>query len=167
MLFRSKLNYWRAESANIFTKLSAESRAGNVVADVVEGTGVGEQVVVAGFTQAWHSPLLAEIPARYLDRNAMWAPTRRSFYAAAYNTKLTTGDAIPRAYEDLLDPRWAGGKMYWHANTSSGGPLFLTNLRLAWGEDRAMEFFKRLAAQRIVNMTSGSGRLLEIGRAHV
>ena len=154
-----KLNYWRAESANIFTKLSAESRANNVVADVVEGTGVGEAVVKAGFTQAWTSPALAELPARYLDANAMWVPTRRSFYSVAYNTKQTPDEAIPRTYEDLLDPRWKG-RMYWHANTSSGGPLFITNLRLAWGEDKALDYLKRLAAQRMVNMTSGSGRLL-------
>ncbi len=154
-----KLNFWRAESANIFTRLSAESRADNVVADLVEGTGVGEAVVQAGFTQSWTSPVLAELPARYLDRNRMWAPTRRSFYSAAYNTKSTPDAAIPRSYEDLLDPRWKG-QLYWHANTSSGGPLFLTNLRLAWGEDRALGYFKRLAAQRIVNMTAGSGRML-------
>lgn len=154
-----KLNYWRAESANIFTKLSAESRAGNVVADVVEGTGVGEAVVQAGFTQAWTSPVLAELPARYLDRNGMWVPTRRSFYSAAYNTKQTPDEAIPRKYEDLLEPRWKG-RMYWHANTSSGGPLFITNLRLAWGEDKALDYLKKLGAQRVVNMTSGSGRLL-------
>ncbi len=154
-----KLNYWRAESANIFTKLSAEARAGNVVADVVEGTGVGEAVVQAGFTQAWSSPALDELPSRYLDPNRMWAPTRRSFYSAAYNTRLTPEDAAPKTYDDLLDPRWKG-RIFWHVSTSSGAPLFITNLRLAWGEDRALDYLKRLAAQRVVNMTAGSGRLL-------
>ena len=89
----------------------------------------------------------------------MWVPTRRSFYSVAYNTKSTPDDAVPKTYEDLLDPRWKG-RITWHANTSSGGPLFITNLRLAWGEDRALAYLKRLAAQGVVNMTTGSGRML-------
>src|SRR6266699_3052777 len=38
-----KLSYWRADSEDITAKLAAEVRANNVVADVFEGTGVGEQ----------------------------------------------------------------------------------------------------------------------------
>src|ERR1700704_617233 len=45
-----KMTYWRADSEDIATKLSAEVRANNVVADVFEGTGVGEQAVQAGLT---------------------------------------------------------------------------------------------------------------------
>jgi iron(III) transport system substrate-binding protein len=155
-----KLNYWRAESANIFTKVAAEARAGNVVGDVVEGTGVGEVVVQAGLSQTFHTPMMDAVPARYHDKNGMWMPTRRSFYAAAYNTKNTPPEAAPKTYEDLLDPRWKGGKMYWHAGTSTGAGLFVSNLRIAWGEDKAMAYFKRLGEQKIVSMTSGSGRLL-------
>ena len=154
-----KFNYWRAESANLFTKLSAESRANNVVADVVEGTGVGEAVVQAGLTQAWSTPIFAELPSRYLDKNGMWAPTRRSFFGIAYNTKLTPEERVPKTYEDLLAPHLKG-RMAWHAGSSSGSDLFVTNLRLAWGEDRAADFMKRLATQQVVNMTAGSARLL-------
>ena len=107
-----KLTYWRAESANIFTKVAAETRAGNVVGDVVEGTGVGEVAVQAGLSQPFHTPMLDAVPKRYHDKNAMWLPTRRSFYAAAYNTRNTPPEAAPKAYEDLLDVRWKGGKMY-------------------------------------------------------
>ena len=42
-----KLTYWRADSEDIVQKLAAEVRANNVVADVIEGTGVGELAVEA------------------------------------------------------------------------------------------------------------------------
>jgi iron(III) transport system substrate-binding protein len=154
-----KMTYWRAESANIFTKLAAESRAGAPAADLVEGTGVGEVAVQAGLTQRYVSPVFKELPARYVDPKGMWAPTRRSYFSIAYNTKTTPEDRAPKTYDDLLDPQWKG-RMIWHAGSSSGGDLFVTNLRAAWGEDRATAYLKKLSAQRIVNMAGGSARML-------
>ncbi len=154
-----RLTYWRAESAALFTKLSAEVRARNVVADVVEGTGVGEAVVQAGLTQKWASPRFAELPARYLDANNMWAPTRRSFFSIAYNTRAIPEAQAPKTYEDLLDPQYQS-KMVWHAGSSSGAALFISNLRLAWGEERALAYLKRLAAQKVVNLAAASARAL-------
>jgi iron(III) transport system substrate-binding protein len=65
----------------------------------------------------------------------------------------------PRAYADLLDPRWTG-KMAWRIGSSSGTALFLTNLRLAWGEENAARYFERLKDQKIVNFGAGSARTL-------
>src|SRR6476659_714570 len=62
-----KVNYWRAESAGIFTKLSAEVRAGKVAADVVEGTGIGEAAIQAGFVQPYKTPAIEKIPERHRD----------------------------------------------------------------------------------------------------
>src|SRR5260370_40798053 len=42
-----KLTSWRADSEDIVQKASAEVRANNVVADVIEGTGAGQQAVEA------------------------------------------------------------------------------------------------------------------------
>jgi hypothetical protein len=51
---RRDMNYWRGDSEDIEKKLSAEMRANNPVVDVVEGTGIGELAVRAGFAQpAW------------------------------------------------------------------------------------------------------------------
>src|SRR5205807_6778459 len=62
-----KLNYWRADSEDIAQKMSAEVRANNVVADVFEGTGVGEQAVAANLAQAYYTPVLDAYPDRYRD----------------------------------------------------------------------------------------------------
>jgi iron(III) transport system substrate-binding protein len=36
----------------------------------------------------------------------------------------------------------------------------MINLRLSWGEERAMEYFRKLAGQKIINFASGSARTL-------
>jgi iron(III) transport system substrate-binding protein len=49
--------------------------------------------------------------------------------------------------------------MAWpYANT--GRYLFMINLRLAWGEEKAMAYFRKLSAQKIINFASGSARTL-------
>jgi iron(III) transport system substrate-binding protein len=154
-----KLNYWRADSEDIAQKMSAEVRANNVVADVFEGTGVGELAVSANLTQPYYTPAVEAYPERYRDPAGMWTPTRLSYFSIAYNTKLVPADKVPKSYDDLLDPQWKG-KMAWRIGSASGTPLFITNLRLAWGEERAKAYFEKLRQQNIINFGSGSARTL-------
>jgi ABC-type Fe3+ transport system substrate-binding protein len=154
-----KMTYWRAETEDIMSKVSAEERANNVVGDVLEGTGLGEVAVQAGIVQPFTTPILDGYPAGRRDPDHMWAPTRVSYFGTAYNTKMVAPGTEPKSYEDLLDPKWKG-KMAWRIGTSTGTPLFITNLRLAWGEDKALAYFKKLKDQKIVNFGSGSARTL-------
>jgi iron(III) transport system substrate-binding protein len=154
-----KITTWRADSEDIVQKVSAEVRANNVVADVIEGTGAGEQAVAADIVQPYFSPAAASFPEIYRARNGLWAPTRLSYYAIAYNTKMVPADLAPKSYEDLLDPRWKG-KMAWRIGSSTGAALFLTNLRLAWGEEQAKSYFEKLKEQKIINFGAGSARTL-------
>src|SRR5499427_3519452 len=57
-----KMTYYRADSEELLAKLSAETRANSVVADVFEGSGGGEIAVDAGFTQPFYSPELDSYP---------------------------------------------------------------------------------------------------------
>jgi ABC-type Fe3+ transport system substrate-binding protein len=154
-----KMTYWRAETEDIVAKVSAEERANNIVGDVLEGTGLGDVAVDAGIVQPFYSPLVEEYPSDYRDPDHMWVATRLSYFGTSYNTKLVPEGTEPKSYEDLLDPKWKG-KMSWRIGTSTGTPLFITNLRLAWGEDKAMAYFQKLKDQKIVNFGSGSARTL-------
>jgi ABC-type Fe3+ transport system substrate-binding protein len=151
--------YWRADTEGIVAKLSAEVRSRNVVADVVEGTDVGELGSSAHLLAPYYTPLIAQYPAEERDPNSLWTPTRISYFSIAYNTKLVPPNDVPKTFQDLLNPKWKG-KMVWRIGTSSGAPLFITNLRLAWGEAKAMDYFRKLAGQKIVNFGSGSARTL-------
>jgi ABC-type Fe3+ transport system substrate-binding protein len=154
-----KLTTWRADSEDIVQKAAAEVRANNNVADVIEGTGAGEEAVEANIARPFYAPAIAGFPEPYRNAAGLWAPTRLSYYGIAYNTKMVPPDQVPKNYDDLLDPRWKG-KMAWRIGSSTGTPLFLTNLRLAWGEPNAMAYFDKLKDQKIVNFGAGSARTL-------
>ena len=154
-----KLTTWRADSEDIVQKAAAEVRASNVVADVIEGTGAGEEAVEANIAQPFYSPAVAGFAEKYRNPAGLWAPTRLSYYGVAYNTKMVPSDKAPKSYDDLLDPRWHG-KMAWRIGSSTGAALFLTNLRLAWGEAKAMAYFDKLKDQKIINFGAGSARTL-------
>jgi ABC-type thiamine transport system substrate-binding protein len=83
-----KMTFWRGESEAILAKTSAEIRANNVVGDVIEGTGVGEMAQAADLVQPFYSPISEELPKGLLDPKGLTAPTRLSYFAMAYNTKL-------------------------------------------------------------------------------
>jgi iron(III) transport system substrate-binding protein len=153
------MTFWRGDSEDIVTKVSAEVRAGNPQADVIEGTGIGEIAVRSGLAQPAWSPQLAGIPQRLRDPRELWAPTRRSYFSIAYNTRLVASESAPKTYEDLLDPKW-NGRMAWPLLSAIGAPLFVTNLRTAWGESRALAYLKRLATQNIINFGAGNPRTL-------
>ena len=154
-----KMTHWRADSEDIAQKVSAEVRANNVVGDVLEGTGVGEQAVQAGLLVPYTTPAIAAFPEPYRDPTNMWTPTRLSYYSIAYNTRAVPAGKVPKTYEDLLDPQWKG-KMAWRIGSATGTPLFFTNLRLAWGEEKARAYFAKLREQKIVNFGAGSARTL-------
>jgi iron(III) transport system substrate-binding protein len=154
-----RASYWRGDSEDIAAKLAAESRAKNLGVDVVEGTGVGELVIEADLVQPFFTPEIVNVPENLRDKRQLWAPTRLSYFSVAYNTRLVPPEKAPKTFEDLLDPQWRG-KISWRIGSSSGTPLFITNLRMAWGEEKAMEYFRKLAGQKIVNFGSGSARTL-------
>jgi len=154
-----KITYCRADSEDIAAKLSAEVRANNVVGDVFEGTGLGEMAVAANVTQKYDTPMLDPYPPALHDPTGMWTPTRLSYYSIAYNTRTVPEDKVPRSYEALLDPQWKG-KMAWRIGSSTGTALFITNLRIAWGEEKARAYFEKLKDQKIVNFGAGSARTL-------
>jgi iron(III) transport system substrate-binding protein len=154
-----KMSFWRGNTEEIIAKVSAEVRANNLVADVLEGTGIGELAIEAKLAQPYFTPLVEAMPERYRNARGYWTSTRLSYFSIAYNTRLVPPDQVPKTYDDLLDPRWRG-KLAWRIGTSSGTPLFLTSIRLARGEAKATEYFRKLAAQKVVNFGAGSARTL-------
>jgi ABC-type Fe3+ transport system substrate-binding protein len=154
-----KVTYWRADSGDTFAKVSAEERAGNVVADVIEGTGVGEPIIAAGFAEPFSTPVITDYPVQYRDPHHMWAATRLSYFGLAYNTRLVPEGTQPKSYADLLNPNWKG-KMAWRIGPAGGTEIFISSLRATWGEDKATAYFQKLKQQQIVNFGSGSARTL-------
>ena len=112
-------------------------------ADVFWSSETGRAIALkaAGCLAPYHSPSSAGIPARYKDAEGFWTGFSARARVILYNTNLVTGSP-PASVMDLLKPEWKG-------NAAFPNPLFGTSsfqataLFLVWGDERALDFFRR------------------------
>jgi iron(III) transport system substrate-binding protein len=71
----------------------------------------------------------------------------------AYNTKTMPAKDVPKKWDDLLDPKWKGGKL----GVSTATHHFARLAVGAWGEEKANKFVKAITEQKPV-----LGRLSEL-----
>ena len=82
-----------------------------------------------------------------VDRNVIYFDSgavslANQFALPAYNTKLLSAKDAPKRWEDLLDPRWKGGKLGVTVATHH-----LARLAADWGEERTTKYVRDLARQ--------------------
>jgi iron(III) transport system substrate-binding protein len=69
----------------------------------------------------------------------------------SYNTKQVSEADMPKGYTDLLNPKWKG-KLAWSATFETGAPLFITNLRMSMGEEKAEAYLQELRKQNVASI---------------
>ena len=85
------------------------------------------------------------------------------FALPAYNKKVLPARDAPKSWEDLLDPKWKGGKL-----GISNAVHHLARLATVWGETRTTEFVKVLARQQpFLGTLPELSTRLEMGEIHV
>jgi len=62
---------------------------------------------------------------------------------------------MPKTYEDLLQPKWKGGKI----SIDTEGHELLTGLRHVWGKAKAVAYLQSLAAQEPVRGRGNNARI--------
>jgi iron(III) transport system substrate-binding protein len=73
----------------------------------------------------------------------MWIADRVDFFVVAFNTGKVRRDELPATYEGFLDPKWKG-----RIGLEATDQEWLAGLARHWGEKRALEFIRALAAMR-------------------
>ena len=68
------------------------------------------------------------------------------FTLPAYNKKTLPAKDVPRTWNDLLDPKWKGGKL----GVTNATPAHLAVLAMAWGEEETTKYIRALAQQNPV-----------------
>jgi ABC-type Fe3+ transport system substrate-binding protein len=149
-----KAQYVRDDPPQQLQKIMAESRAGRMVADVLESTGLEVPIRAADIDQPFWSPQIDAYDPGLLDPDNFWAPTRTSYLGACYNTNLVKPGEAPKSFADYLDPKWKG-KIAW-SSTVAGAMLFITGVRNFMGEDKAFTYLQKLAQQAIVSIPSAN-----------
>lgn len=145
------LDYVRNDGASLVQRLTNEQRAGQVQADVYEGALAGGAAVRADVAQKFTTPATDGFPKEYLDPNNMYVPTVLYYGILAYNTDRLSESDLPSTYEDLLDPQFADGKLAFGSDPGNSGPLLISTMRDAWGEQKTRDYLSKLAAQQPVD----------------
>jgi iron(III) transport system substrate-binding protein len=88
------------------------------------------------------SPERSGIYPDLMDKRGYWTAWYVNGYVLGFNTKLVKKADVPKTYEALLNPKWKGGQI--SVDTEAFG--MLQGLIGAWGKEKAVNWFKRLAA---------------------
>src|SRR6267142_1021695 len=60
---------------------------------------------------ARYTPQANSIYPKEFKEEGVWTTVYYNAYVTGYNTRLVTARALPKSYDDLLDPKWKGGLM--------------------------------------------------------
>jgi iron(III) transport system substrate-binding protein len=146
-----KVRVWRASSENIVQRAAVEARGGRFEADIFETNGPElEALHRERLLQEVRSSALADLIPAALRPHREWIGTRLNIFTGAYNTRLVRKEEAPRAYEELLDPKWKG-KLGIEAEDLDWFASVVSKL----GEARALKLFRDIAAANGLSVRKG------------
>ena len=153
-----KVNLWRASGEKVAQRALTEARGNRFEVDVLETDGAQMEIL---HRENQLTPLQAasikDIPAAIVPAHRHYVPTRLTLYVLAYNTKLVAPNDVPKTYDDLLDPKWAGGKI----GVESADVAWFAAVAKAMGEDKGLAYFRKLA-QAKPSLRSGHTLMVEL-----
>ena len=107
-----KGTYYRAGGDPLLQRILTEARGGKHLFDVV--TALGTQIIMLkdkGLLAPHRSVHQTAYAKGFYDPEGYWTDTYDLYVTIAYNTKMVPKSAVPKSWEDLLDPRWRDGKI--------------------------------------------------------
>lgn len=145
---------FRSNNSPLVSRVLSEARVGRHLWDVVGGGGeLFTPIKEKGLFTPYRSPETKMMDSDLYDKNSYWAAYTVSTYVLGFNTRLVKREAVPKTYEALLDPKWKGRKIA--VDTSAS---MLHALATVWGKEKAVFYFKQLAAQEPAAEASNSLR---------
>ena len=97
---------FRADNEKLLSRILTEASAGKFSADVVLISSFEVRVLIQKkLLQKYLSAESRFYPEGFTDKDGYWTSVYSIPRVMAYNTKLVRPDAVPKTYEDLLQPR--------------------------------------------------------------
>src|SRR5438128_2121144 len=145
----------RSGAERIFTRIAQEYGANIHAVDVVNTADLAH--CIAWKRNGWLAPYMPEevtkhFDPKYYDPDGLQITTRILISPLAYNTNLVKKEEVPKSFNDLLDPKWAGKLVKAHPAYSGTimNATFQTARELGW------EYFEKLAKQRVLQVQSAT-----------
>ncbi|HSM41214.1 MAG TPA: extracellular solute-binding protein [Afifellaceae bacterium] len=155
------VRYARANSTETALKILNEARAGQVQVDVFDGTSTVEPLKKEGIVLKWQPDSAADLPEEFIDQEGYWVATNLYMLTPAFNTAMVEPGSEPKTWDDLLDPKWKGNIAWTGTSSTSGGPGFVGLVLEVMGEEKGMEFLRKMAEQDVVNLSVSARQVLD------
>lgn len=152
-----QLEVYRGNSDAIIQRVLQEAQAKRFLVDTIETTFPVLKVMQEYKLLApYFSPHLTRYPAEAKETTGgglvYWTTDRESYIGLAYNTDSVQGNAVPKGFDDLLNPELKGKIGF--ATSDTGARMIGAMLKA-----KSAEFVQKLNAQQI-NLHSVSGRAI-------
>jgi iron(III) transport system substrate-binding protein len=139
-----KVQLWRATSDQVVQRAINEARGGRNAFDLVETNApeveaLARENVVAEYETA-HAK---DLPDWAIPAHRKWYSDRANLWVVAFNTNKVKKEEIPATYEGFADPKWKG-----RIAIESSDQDWMYAVVNFMGEQRGMEFFRKLSAIR-------------------
>jgi len=147
-----KVNIWRAGTDKVLQRTLVEAAARKYDVDVIHfGSPEMEALSREKILQAVNSPLHKDLQPGSVPAHREWAATLLSVWVQVYNTNLIKKSDLPRAYGDLLDPKWKG-KLGIEAKNQD---WFASVVDVMGGGEKGLKFFRDLVARNGISPRTG------------
>jgi ABC-type Fe3+ transport system substrate-binding protein len=147
-----KFVFYRAGVGPLINRVLLEARSGKFDWDVVSGGGeLFTPIMERGLIAPYRSPETRMIDEDLVDKQGYWTAYTVGTFVLGFNKKLVRPQDVPKTYEALFEPKWKGQKI---AVDNSAGLLHA--LIPVWGKEKALAYFRQLAAQNPVVKESTS-----------
>jgi iron(III) transport system substrate-binding protein len=139
-----KVEIFRTISEKVVQRALTEAKARRFAFDVIETNGPEMEVMAReNIFAEFHSPVLADIPAKAIPSHRQWIPDRVNFFVVAFNTTKVRRDELPKNYQGFIDPRWRG-----RLGIEATDAEWMATLVKLWGEGPGMAYFRSLAEMK-------------------
>ena len=150
-----RVNVWRASSAKVLQRMTAEKRANRWDFDAVSVSAPElEALYRENLLQEINSSSHKEMREGAVPAHRGWAPQFINVFVQAYNTNAIKRQDLPRGWTDLLDARWRG-MLGVEAKSGEWYCSLLKNL----GEQKGSELFRQIASRNGLSVRNGNSVL--------
>ncbi len=150
-----KPTLFRTGGGPLLNKILNEARAGRHAWDVVAGRAeMYVPLMERKLLASYRSPEAKAIDEDLVDKEGYWTAYYVVTYVLGWHTKLVKREDVPKTYEALIEPKWKGQVSF--DNEAYG---MLQGLMRAWGREKAIAYFRRIAANDPAMMRGNSERV--------
>lgn len=136
-----KLN--RTGSEKLLTRVLTEARAKKTFADVIQTVEFSMHIFNRRGILARYAPQANSLYPKDFKEEEFWTTVYYNTYVTGYNTRLVPVSALPKTYDDLLDPNWKGKMMI----EGTKAEWFAGMLQI-FGQERGLKYMRELAKQK-------------------